>query len=198
MPPRLTTWSVPLLLFAAIPAASAEAAPPPPASRAYTVNPGDQIDIYVWGEERLQRSMKVLPDGTFSFPLAGRITAQGLTTTEIEQAITKGLASQYNGQPPQVTVSVSQPMGYVFSIIGRVKGPGNFTPGRYVNIVEAIAMAGGPDEFANLDNVTIIHKTANGLVAQRVRLNSTMKGNISEVSANAIPQLEVGDTVIVP
>lgn len=197
MPPSLTTWPVALLLFAAIPAASLQAAPQPPASKPYTVNPGDQLEVYVWGEERLQRSIRVLPDGTFSFPLAGRILAQGLSTTDIEQAITKGLSSQYNGAPPQVTVSVSQPSGYVFSVLGRVKGPGNFTPGRFVNVMEAIAMAGGPDEFANLDNVTILRKNATGLSSQRIRLSAAMKGNVSDATKD-IPQLEVGDTVIIP
>jgi polysaccharide export outer membrane protein len=197
VPPSLTTWPIALFLFAAVPATSLQAAPQPPPSKPYSVNPGDQLEIYVWGEERLQRSIRVLPDGTFSFPLAGRILAQGLSTTDIEQAITKGLSSQYNGTPPQVTVSVSQPSGYVFSVLGRVKGPGNFTPGRFVNVMEGIAMAGGPDEFANLDNVTIVRKTATGLTAQRIRLNAAMKGNISEGSVT-IPQLEVGDTVIVP
>jgi polysaccharide export outer membrane protein len=197
VPPRLTTWPVALLLLTAVPATSLLAAPQPPASKPYTVNPGDQLEIYVWGEERLQRSIRVLPDGTFSFPLAGRILAQGLSTTDVEQAITKGLSSQYNGTPPQVTVSVSQPSGYVFSVLGRVKGPGNFTPGRFVNVMEAIAMAGGPDEFANLDNITILRKTATGLSSQRIRLGAAMKGNVSDATKD-IPQLEVGDTVIIP
>lgn len=167
-------------------------------TRAYTVNPGDDIEVYVWGEERLQRSIKILPDGTFSFPLVGLVVAQGKQAGEIEAEISKALAAQYHGEPPQVTVSVRAPTGYVFSVIGRVKGASTFSPGRYVNVIEAIAMAGGPDEFANLDNVTIVRKSSGGLTAQRVRLGGTMKGNLPESIASAIPQIEVGDTVIVP
>jgi polysaccharide export outer membrane protein len=167
-------------------------------ARAYTINPGDQVEVYVWGEERLQRSIRVLPDGTFSFPLVGRVAAQGMLPEQIETAISNGLATQYRGEPPQVTVSVQNPSGFLFSVIGRVRSPSTFTPGRYVNLVEAIAMAGGPDEFANLDNITIIRKNGSELTAVKFRLGGAMKGNLSEAAARAIPQIQTGDTVIIP
>jgi polysaccharide export outer membrane protein len=68
----------------------------------------------------------------------------------------------------------------------------------YVNVLEALAAAGGPDEFANLDNVTIVRKSGSGLSSVRVRLGGVMKGNIPAAAAKEIPQIEVGDTVIVP
>ena len=198
MVPPLKTW--PLFLF--IVTASAVSASAPAAAQAtdgsYKLSPGDQIEVYVWGDERLQRSIRVLPDGSFTFPLVGRVVVEGMKTTDVESVISKALASQYNGQPPQVTVSVQQPSGYSYSIIGRVKAPGSFTPMRYVNVLEAIAAAGGPDEFANLDNVTIIRKSDKGLTSLRVHLGGVMKGNISASVSKDIPQLEVGDTVIVP
>lgn len=195
---RLKSWPIPLfiLLATALPASvHAQAGGP---SGDYRISPGDQIEVYVWGDERLQRSIRVLPDGSFTFPLVGRMVVQGKKTTEVEADISKLLATQYNGQPPQVSVSVQQPSGYSYSIIGRVRNPGAFTPMRYVNVLEALAAAGGPDDFANLDNVTIIRKTANGLTAMRVRLSGAMKGNLTGSAASEIPQLEVGDTVIVP
>jgi polysaccharide biosynthesis/export protein len=156
---------------------------PKPVNRAYTINPGDEIEIYVWGEERLQRMVRVLPDGSFAFPLVGRVIAAGKLPTAIETEISQGLKSQYRGEVPQVTVLV--------------KGPGNFTPGRYLNILEAITLSGGPDEFANVDNITIIRKTATGVTLIKVRLGAILKGP-REISADALPQIESGDTVIVP
>ncbi|MEP6784466.1 MAG: polysaccharide biosynthesis/export family protein [Sphingomonadales bacterium] len=169
-------------------------------ARAYTLNPGDEIEIYVWGEDRLQRSLKVLPDGSFSFPLIGRVVAQGKTLREIEATVTKGLESQYRGQVPQVTVSVKASLGLQFSVAGRVKAPGTFTPGRYVNLLEAITLAGGPDEFANLDNVLIVRKAGTGVVTVRAKLSGLFRGNVPGgglTSAN-LPAIEGGDTVIVP
>ena len=176
------------------PATGPAAAP----QRAYTINPGDQVEVYVWGEERLQRSIRVLPDGTFSFPLVGRVVAEGLLPEQVETAISNGLSSQYKGEPPQVTVSVTQPSGFIFSVIGRVRNPSTFTPGRYINLMEAVSMAGGPAEFANLDNVTIIRKKGAELTTIKFRLAGAMKGNLPEDAARAIPQMQSGDTVIVP
>ena len=206
---RLTvkTWPLAAMLVAfSVPSFAQKAAPRLPTSnvdgsapaRPYTINPGDQIEIYVWGEERLQRAIRVLPDGSFSFPLVGRVMAQGMLPEQIETAISNGLAGQYRGQPPQVTVSVQQPSGFLFSVIGRVRGPSTFTPGRYVNLLEAIAMAGGPDEFANLDNVTINRKNGNEMTSIKFRLGGAMKGNLPESVARTIPQIQTGDTVIVP
>lgn len=195
-------------LCLAFPALAQEAAAPPPApapaaaapKRLYTINPGDEVEIYVWGEERLQRTVRILPDGSFSFPLVGRIDAAGKSTTEIEQLITKGLSTEYRGQVPQVTVSVKAPAGLTFSVMGRVKSPGTFTPGRYVNLLEALGSAGGADEFANLDNISIVRTTPTGLVVIRAKMAGLFKNGPSarDVAAGGIPQIESGDTVIVP
>lgn len=196
------TWPMAFLLVTLAAPSLAQISPAAPAAnrlqRQYTINPGDQIEVYVWGEERLQRSIRILPDGTFSFPLVGRIVAEGMLPEQVEAAVSNGLSSQYKGEPPQVTVSVQQPSGFIFSVIGRVRTPSTFTPGRYVNLVEAVSMAGGPAEFANLDNITIIRKKGTELTSLKFRLGGAMKGNLSEEAARAIPQIQSGDTVIVP
>ena len=175
---------------------------PIPAARPgdYIVNAGDQLEVYVWGEERLQRQLRVLPDGSFSFPLVGRLEAAGKTLPQIETYVSNGLQGQYRGRVPQVTVSVTLPSGLQFAVAGRVKTPGTFTPGRYVNLLEALTLAGGPDEFANLDNIVIVRKTPDGLMSVRARMAGVYKGTIGagRVSADLIPAIQSGDTVIVP
>ncbi len=184
-------------LVASMTSAGYAADAPKAANRPYTINPGDEIEIYVWGEERLQRQVRILPDGSFAFPLVGRIAAAGKLPSAIEAEISQGLKTQYRGEVPQVTVSVKAPSGMTFSIVGRVKNPGNMTPGRYLNVMEAIALSGGPDEFANLDNVTIIRKTGTGISLLKVRLSAAFKGS-PNITAEMLPQIETGDTVIVP
>ena len=194
----LKILTITILAFCVLFSGNATAADAPKsASRPYTINPGDEIEIYVWGEERLQRIVRILPDGSFSFPLVGRIAAAGKLPSQIESEISEGLKTQYRGAVPQVTVSVKSPSGMTFSIVGRVKGPGTFTPGRYLNIIEALSLSGGPDEFANLDNVTIIRKTATGITIMKVRLSAAFKG-ARDLTAQSLPQIETGDTVIVP
>lgn len=171
-----------------------------PTLRPYRINPGDELEIYVWGEERLQREIRVLPDGTFSFPLAGRIDALNKLPSDIEAQITKGLQTQYRDQVPQVTVSVKTPSGMQVSVIGKVRQPGSFTPGKYINVLEAIGIAGGPSEFADVSNVTILRKQGDHLVPIKVRLTDALKGSPSsrDLSASGLPELQSGDTVIVP
>ncbi len=174
-----------------------------PATRAYRINPGDELEIYVWGEERLSRDIKVLPDGTISFPLVGQINALGKLPHDVEQEIVAGLRPKYRDTVPQVTVSVKNAVGMQFSIVGKVKTPGAFTTGRYVNVLEAVALAGGPAEFADVGNVRILRKAGDGangggLTVIRVRLSDVLKGNPSDRDLAGLPQIESGDTVIVP
>ncbi len=173
-------------------------APPAGALRAYRINPGDEIEIYVWGEERLQRTVKVLPDGTFSFPLVGQIDALNKLPRDIEVEVARGLKSQYRDNVPQVTVSVRAATGLQFTVAGKVKSPGAFTPGRYVNVLEALTMAGGPGDFADVAGVTILRKSGGRLTAIKVRMSDVLKGNPSQRDLAGLPQLESGDTVIVP
>ena len=167
---------------------------------AYRINPGDELEIYVWGEERLQRTVRVLPDGTIAFPLAGQIVAQGYEPQELQLIISERLKGQYRGPVPEVTVSVRVPAGMQFSVMGRVKAPGTFTPGRYVNVLEALSMAGGPSEFANLDNVLVIRKVGDQLTTFKVRVGTLFKGGsgAGDVDRGNIRRIETGDTVIVP
>lgn len=166
----------------------------------YRVNPGDELEVYVWGEERLQRAVRVLPDGTVAFPLVGRVSVQGKLLQEIEAAVSDGLRDQYSGEVPHVTVSVLSPSGLQFSVLGRVNSPGSFTPGRYVNVLEALSMAGGGTEFANLDDVVIIRKNGGDLQVIRAQLAPLLRKDVSnsDLARANLVRIEAGDTIIVP
>jgi polysaccharide export outer membrane protein len=164
----------------------------------YRINPGDELEILVWGDERLQRGVLVLPDGTFAFPLVGQVNAAGRLPSDLERVITAGLQPQYKGPVPQVTVSVKKPSGYQFSVVGKVRNPGTFTPGRYVNALEALAIAGGPAEFANTSGARVIRKSGDQLFVVPVRLQDALRGDTSRLSPGEIPRIESGDTLVVP
>ena len=168
-------------------AAQAPLSVPPSATIAatpYRINAGDELEVLVRGDERLQRDVLVLPDGTFAFPLVGQVNAAGRLPTEIERVITAGLQPQYKGPVPQVTVSVKKPSGYQFSVIGKVHSPGTFTPGRYVNALEALAV--GPSEFANTGSARVIRKAGDRLyvvpVTSRTRCAATPRASARPTS----------------
>jgi polysaccharide export outer membrane protein len=179
--------------------AFAQSLPPTSAAGpAYRINPGDELQVLVWGDDRLQRDVRVLPDGTFAFPLVGQIHAAGRLPSELAQMITAALQPEYKGPVPQVTVMVKDPSGYQFSVVGKVKSPGSFTPGRYVNALEAISIAGGPTEFAQVNDVTILRKSGAQLKTFHLRLGGILKGDTSGVSDSEVPQIQSGDTIVVP
>lgn len=189
-------------------AAAQQVTLPPPAQPAqptapvstYTINPGDEIEIYVWGEERLQRVLHVLPDGTVAFPLVGQLRVAGEYPQTVERLVAERLRDQYRGDVPVVTVSVRNPAGLQFSVIGKVRAPGSFTASRYINLLDALSVAGGPAEFANLDSVLVIRRDGDQLTATRARLAALFRSGATTEDvrrANIIP-IEPGDTVIVP
>ena len=192
------------LSIAGLPAAASAQAPlsvPPAATVSgtpYRINPGDELEILVWGDERLQRGVLVLPDGTFAFPLVGQVNAAGRLPSDLERVITAGLQPQYKGPVPQVTVSVKKASGYQFSVIGKVRNPGTFTPGRYVNALEALAIAGGPAEFANPGGARVIRKAGDQLFTVPLRLQDVLRGDTGRLGPNDIPRIESGDTLVVP
>jgi polysaccharide biosynthesis/export protein len=194
---KLIVFAIAFFLLGLAPAATrAQAASVP--GPAYRINPGDDLEILVWGDERLQREVRVLPDGTFGFPLIGQVMAAGLLPSDLQRVITVGLRPQYKDVVPQVTVLVKNPNGYSFSVIGKVRSPGTFTPGRYVNALEALGIAGGPTEFAQTGRAKIIRKVGQQLQTIPVQLNGALKGDVDQLSPADIPAIQSGDTLVVP
>jgi polysaccharide biosynthesis/export protein len=190
-----------VLFASALPAQPPAASPPKMGTEAtYKISAGDALDIYVWGDERLQRSMSVLPDGTFAFPLAGTISAAGRTPTQVEAELSRLLAPQYKGVAPQVTVSVKTPSGMQVSVIGKVRSPGTFSPIRYVSALDALTLAGGPTEFADVNGIVVLRKVNGKSEVLRTRLGAVLKGRPGEADLGGTgnPQLMAGDTVVVP
>jgi len=167
----------------------------------YQVNPGDELDVSVWGDERLQRVVRVLPDGTLNFPLAGRISAANRTVREIAGQIRDNLAPNYREAPPDVTVSVREATGMRFYVTGKVRAPGGFASVRSVNVLQALSMAGGLADFADVKNAIILRQTPQGQTVEPVRLQRLLKG-ARKMDAGRLdvplPVLGAGDVLVIP
>ncbi|MEE4453628.1 polysaccharide biosynthesis/export family protein [Novosphingobium resinovorum] len=182
-------------------AQSTAAMPDRPAMPRYVVKAGDQLDVFVWGEERMQRQVLVQPDGTFAFPLAGTIRADGRNVSDIADDIRGRIALNYTSAPPDVTVTVRETDGTRFYVLGKVRTPGSFTSGSAPNILQALSMAGGTAEFADTGGAVILRQTPAGQVVERIRLGSLLKGARS-LKAGALstplPTLSSGDVLLIP
>jgi polysaccharide export outer membrane protein len=158
----------------------------------YQVQPGDILDISVWKEEDLQRQAPVRPDGGISIPLVGEVDTTGLTTEALREKIATEL-SRYIPEPV-VTVGVLQLTGNKIYVIGKVNRPGEFPATRYVDVVQALSMAGGMTPYAAVNKIKILRREEGGLKAIPFEYGDIEKGD--NLEQNIV--LQSGDVVVVP
>lgn len=121
---------------------------------------GDTVNISVWGQENLSKSVKIDPDGNIYFPLAGKIKAAGLNTEQLAAQITILLQRYYID--PVVTVIPEELAGQGYYVLGEVGKPGKFIIQAQTAIMEAVAEAGGPSKDA-ADRVILLRRQTDKL-----------------------------------
>ena len=161
-------------------------------SQHYNLNQGDILEISVWGEETLKKEVKVLPDGSISFPLAGRVEVANTNSSEVEKRITEKLKVYL--PDPQVTVTVSNIEGNRAYIIGKVLRPGPFLLTGPMTIMQALSLAGGLDRFADLDDIKVLRNFDGSQKTIPINYDKLIKGESLE--SNIL--LQTGDTILVP
>lgn len=122
----------------------------------YLIGPEDVLEISVWKEEGLQKEVLVRPDGWVTFPLIGNIRAAGKTVDRLQREIAKRLRKYFSD--PVVTVSVLKVVGNKVYVIGEVKTPGEYIVGHYVDVMQALALAGGLTPTAAENQIKIVRK----------------------------------------
>lgn len=158
----------------------------------YRIGPEDVLHISVWKEEDLDRRVLVRPDGGVSFPLAGDIQVSGRTPLEVQDEIRSRL--QRYVPDAEVTVSVDEISGYTVFVLGEVEEPGQFTLGRYVDVVQALTLAGGFTPYANSRDIRILRRQDGVEVTYEFNFRSVSRGR--NLDQNII--LQSGDVLIVP
>ena len=160
--------------------------------RSYVIGPGDILKISVWKEEGMELEVLVRPDGGITFPLAGEIQAGGLTTKALSDELVKKLKRYIPN--PSVTVSVLNSVSNKIYVIGKVNRPGEFTATGYMDVLQALTMAGGLTPFADSDEIKIIRRTEKGNMMKLFDYDEVISGE--RLDMNII--LKAGDTVVVP
>ena len=158
----------------------------------YTINPGDLLEISVWKELDLQRQVLVRPDGAFSFPLSGDVVAVDRTVEAVRQELTERLSTFIPDLV--VTVTVAEINGNKIYVIGQVNSPGQFVVNPRVDVIQALAIAGGMTPFAESNDIKILRRRNGAQTILRFRYNDIIKG--LNLEQNVL--LEVGDVVLVP
>jgi len=171
-------------------------AAPPVAAQAggleYRIGPEDVLHISVWKEEDLDRKVLVRPDGGISFPLAGDLQVSGRTPLEVQDEIRSRL--QRYVPDAEVTVAVDEISGYTVFVLGEVNEPGQFTLGRYVDVVQALTLAGGLTPYASERGIRVLRRQDGQEVTYGFDYRDIQRGR--DLKQNII--LQSGDVVVVP
>jgi len=158
----------------------------------YRIGPEDVLHISVWKEEDLDREVLVRPDGGISFPLAGDLQVSGRTPIEVQDEIRSRL--QRYVPDAEVTVSIEKVSGYTIFVLGEVEEPGQFTLGRYVDVVQALTLAGGFTPYANNRSIQILRRQDGREVTYKFDFRDVSRGR--DLEQNII--LQSGDVVLIP
>lgn len=158
----------------------------------YRISAEDVLEISVWREPELLRTVTVRPDGGISFPLVGDLRVANLTPAEVEGQITESISKFI--PDAVVTVSVEKVMGLRIYVNGKVRSPGQFLVGRYVDVLQALTLAGGLTPFADRKNIKILRRINGRETVMKFNYEKVEKGQ--NLSQNVI--LRSDDTIVVP
>ena len=146
----------------------------------------DVVEVSVWKEPELSRTVPIRPDGKITLPLLGDVKAEGLTPQELETKVQKQLATLV--RDPHVTVIVHDVNGQRVYVTGMVGHPGAFPLRNTMGVLQALALAGGLAEFADRGSISVLRADGRRL---EVAYDDLVTGR-SKVT------LGPGDTVVVP
>ena len=158
---------------------------------AYQIGAEDMLDISVWKQVELSRTVPVRPDGMVSLPLVNDIHAAGLTPGELRDQITSKLSEYIPA--PEVSVIVREVHSRKVTITGAVKMPGRYELRSPMTVLEALALAQGLTDFASRDKIAIIRYVD----GKNTRIPFNYR-KIADGGAQENFFLRPGDIVIVP
>ncbi len=158
----------------------------------YLIGAGDILEILVWKEPDISRTVRVRPDGNISLPLVDDIQASQTTLLQLKERITKALAAYVDN--PSVYVMLQDNRSKKVYIVGNVAAPGEYVLERDITALQAIATARGFTQWADKDEIVIIRTRPEGQVRIKFDYDRVISGK--DIQQNIL--LEPGDVIIVP
>jgi polysaccharide export outer membrane protein len=168
-----------------------------PVSKEFLLGPEDVLEVTVWRNQDLSRTVVVRPDGKISLPLIGDVQASGLNSSQVAAKIAQRLTEFKEN--PNVSVSLKEVNSYFIYVLGEVLKPGKYPLKSYATVLQGVSMAGGFTPFASKNRMQVIRTHANedgkeNQIRIPVPYNELVSGK-GEIE-NFI--LKSGDTIVVP
>jgi polysaccharide export outer membrane protein len=179
---------------------------PPPASEKvpraeYRIGPEDMLLISVWQNAELSRTVPVRPDGKISLPLVNDVQAEGLTPMELRETLVRRLRDYMPS--PEVSVVLAELNSFKVSVVGEVKKPERYRLRSPTTVLDALAMAGGFQDWANRERIVIMRPhskpSAGGQTGYEwERIPFDYKKVVSAGGEQGNVAVQPGDIIVVP
>jgi len=176
------------------------------ATRDYRIGPEDLLDISVYEDEKLNKTVRVSSQGDISLPLLGVLKVEGLTAVQLEKEI-RDLLSERLYQNPHVSVFIKEYRGQRISVIGAVEKPGVYDVIGQKTVLEGLALAGGLKEDAGQllflirppsSNKTNLEKAGNSGESMPQTLVIDLEGLLVKGNLSLNLPLKHGDVINIP
>jgi len=158
----------------------------------YIIGADDVLDVNVWKEQELTRTLQVRPDGKISMPLLGDVQAAGMTPGQLAQNVSERLKKFLTA--PQVTVILTQINSQRVYVIGEVTRPGAYPVLPGMTVLQAISSAGGLTQFANSKKIFVMRNENHIQTKYPFSYKEVLDGRKAEENL----AVKAGDTIVVP
>ena len=158
----------------------------------YRIGPGDTLEIVVWRSDEVSRGVTVRPDGFISLPLLNDVRAAGRTPMELREELVRKYERVISS--PMVTVIVADVSSFDVSVLGRVRRAGRYEFRGPTTVLDVLAMAGGPDDYADMDRILILRPGKDTFERIRFNYSEAVRGN----GNGGVSSVQGGDIIIVP
>ena len=165
---------------------------PVPDTPAYVIKPNDLLEIVVWGEPDISRTVLVRPDGRISVPLVQDLQASELTPVELKEHMENRLKEYVDS--PNVTVIIEAIQSYKVYVIGKIQNPGGIVVEKPITVLQALTLAGGFQDYANESDISIVRTLGRDHLVFEFNYKDVIKGKKAEENI----LLRSGDVVVVP
>jgi len=158
----------------------------------YLIGAGDILTISVWNNEELTKTVTVLPDGKIHFPLVNELVVGGKSLADLEKELKKKIEPFV--PDAELSVMVNQVNSMLLYVLGKVNHPGRFPLNTNVNVLQALATAGGLNTFAKRNKIKIFREIDGKTYIFPFEYDRVTEGE----NLNQNVMLERGDVVVVP
>ena len=164
---------------------------------AYVLQPGDQLEVFLYRQPEFSRKTIVRPDGAISLPLVNEVKAVGKTPTELAKELTTLYAERL--LKPEVTVMVENPPEPMVYVVGQVGQPRALPLRQARTVVQALAQAGDATKNAAAENIQVLRINKDGFLESRsIETNGLTPSQPDVYLALSNMTLQTNDVVLVP